>query len=60
MSESSHVNLNFSGLEIHEKKIFKRPNSIFALLWLSPFENDLALPLNKLYFPSGKKCLYQV
>jgi hypothetical protein len=45
---------------VHEKKIFKWPYPIFAILWLSPFEEDLDLHLNKLEFPSCKKCLHQV
>jgi hypothetical protein len=60
ISWSTCVNLNFYGTVVHEKKIFKLPYPIFALLWLSPFEEDLDLYLNKLEFPSCMKCLYQV
>jgi hypothetical protein len=35
MSGSSHVSLSFSGPVVHEKKIFKWPHPIFALLWSS-------------------------
>jgi hypothetical protein len=37
-----------------EKKIFKWTHPIFTFLWLFPFEEDLALYLNKLEFPSPK------
>jgi hypothetical protein len=59
MSGSYHVNLKFCGTVVHEKKIYKWPHPIFALLWLSPFEEDLVLHLNTLEFPSCN-VLYQV
>jgi hypothetical protein len=45
---------------VYEKKVFKWPYPIFALLLLSLFEEDLDLNLNKLEFPSCNICLYQV
>jgi hypothetical protein len=36
ISESSHVNMTYSGAVVLEKKIFKWPHPIFAFLWLSP------------------------
>jgi hypothetical protein len=59
MSGSYHVNLRFYGPVVHEKKICKWSYLIFALLWLSPFQEDLALHLNKVEFPSWKNALYQ-
>jgi hypothetical protein len=41
----------------HEKKMFKWP---YPILWLSPFEEDVNLPLNKFEFQSCKKCLFQL
>jgi hypothetical protein len=57
MSQGSHVSLSFSGPVVHDEKISKWPHPIFALLWLSPFEEDLILHLNKLEFPSHKNGL---
>jgi hypothetical protein len=60
MSGSSHVNLSFSGPDVHERKKIKWLNPISALLLLSPFEEDLALHSNEFKFPSCKNNLYQV
>jgi hypothetical protein len=48
------------GPVVLEKKIFRWHHPIFTFLWLSPFEEGLALYLNKLEFSSPKDDLYQV
>jgi hypothetical protein len=58
ISESCHVNMTYSGSVVLEKKIFKWPHPIFAII--SPFEEDLALYLNNLESPLPKDDLYQV
>jgi hypothetical protein len=60
ISESFHVNMTYSGSVVLEKKIFKLPHPIFAFLNYLPFEDHLALYLNKLEFPFPRDDLYQV
>jgi hypothetical protein len=56
---SFYVNPNFSGFVILEK-IFRWPHPIFALLWLYPIEEDLAVDLYKFEFHLPMNDLYQV
>jgi hypothetical protein len=43
ISGSTRVNLGFYGIVVHEKKIYKWPYPIFALLWLSSLWRGLGL-----------------
>jgi hypothetical protein len=56
MSKSFHLNFSFSGLKIFEKKI----TPFWHFYNYLSFEEDLALYLNKVEFPSPKDNLYQV
>jgi hypothetical protein len=47
------------GSVVLEKKIFKSPTPFLYFCNYLPFEEDLALNLNNLEFPSPKDILYQ-
>jgi hypothetical protein len=48
------------GLVVLEKKILNDPTPFLHFCDYLPFEEDMALYLNKLEFPSPKDNLYQV
>jgi hypothetical protein len=60
MSGSYPVNLKFYGTVIHEKKYVNDTTQFLHFCDYPPFEEDLALHLNKLEFLSCKNGLYQV
>jgi hypothetical protein len=60
ISGSFYVNLNFSGPVVLEKKHLNDPNLLLYFCNYLPFEEDLALYLYKVEFPSCKDDLYQV